>query len=335
MRTLRHHLVGLPLQRSAFAALDDALAVLGFADSASGALVLTADGKLQLDDSLLSEVRGAVCSADEDRLAKLSDRVRTATSRLEHATEGTGAAGDPVARILAVGEALRAFIAIPIVGKTVTSALYAQLVSGGFTGWPPAPSPSPGVRLTLDLVDLADACAAAGTPAAAVAQRWPQVPDEVHDLVAAFARRHVGFGPLPWEAKGWDDVSHVASQLGTIAAGVRPPPQPASGSTARFDGSLEAARHDCLAAWLDATERGLVLVRRAFHVGIRPHLTTTAPGCGVQPVELLFATFDELAALPLPADELATRRSEYGRNRAYLDAHAIDVADLERLARAA
>ncbi len=331
MRTLRDHLVGLPLQKSVFARLGDAGPQLGVPElEVDDGVALADDGRLLVADGFMSRTAAALCDRSPESVRVQAGSVRVATSRLETATERT-TNGDPLSSILAVGAALRSFIAIPILGKAVTDALLARLRDAGFEGPAPHPRPSPGLRLTSDLVALGDACARTGWSPEEIAATWPEVPEPVRLLVESFAADHVGFGPMPWDAPGWEHPAYVVSHLVTIAGRVRRLPDDEVPPAPDLGAGHVAMLYDALAAWLEATERGLVLVRRAFYVGIRPQLVDAAAQLGTRPSDLLFVTFDELAtSLPSPG-ELADRREAYVANRSYLETHGVDVSGLEAL----
>ena len=68
------------------------------------------------------------------------------------------------------------------------------------------------------------------------------------------------------------------------------------------------------------------------HAGMRHRLPGVGRRLGTNPGDVLFMTFDELAAGAPAPDTVARRRAAYAESRAYLEAHAIRVSVLDRLA---
>jgi hypothetical protein len=332
VRVLRAHFVGLPLQVSAFSAPTDVRDALEIPGEGRPWFVLNDDGYLMIDDARMTESAVRLSESGSEDLTRVAQRVRALTDDLSTAIRcprpSRGAARESV---VAVGRALRRFLPLAIVGKPITTALYRSLLATGFDGPPPAPSPSPGSQLTIDLTALAHACSAEGMEPAAVSRRWPEVPAPIHRLVATFARDHACFGPVPWETIGYEDPHYVAARLAGVVRAVRSPPDVGRRPTWEPESARAHALHLALSSWLEATEWGLALFRAAFHGCIRVMIDDCAEATGRAPIDVVFMTFDELASRVPSPSELADRRSAYRSSQHYLDAHAIDITSLDRL----
>jgi hypothetical protein len=84
-----------------------------------------------------------------------------------------------------------------------------------------------------------------------------------------------------------------------------------------------------LAAWLDATENGILLVREAFIRGMLCDLRALATN--PRPSDFLFMTFEEVVGDAPPQTVIDERRSEYLGDAAYLTRNGITSTDLDRL----
>ncbi len=296
-------------------------------------MTLDSAGDLQVDSGALEDIaRRWVLATTVEAALGLSERIDAIVARLESLTTSTTAPlASTESRLLTIGDALSEFMPLPILAKMFIGAMLAWLRRHGFDGPLPLPSPSPGARLAADLATLAERCAATGISPAELRDRWPGVPPEVAAMVRQFAADHCGFGPLAWEAPGFDEPSFVLEAM-VLSAGHLRGPEPRQEPIATvFNSSLAAAVYLALGSWIDVAERGILMVRRSFHISILPLLAPTASVSGVTPIDILFARFDEIAdGLPSPS-VLRMRRQRYETSTSYLDRNGIKPERLDHL----
>ena len=116
-----------------------------------------------------------------------------------------------------LGARVAALIPYGILSKFVPDALYEVLKSSGDTDDPPFPVRSPATELTREAASLYVSCRARGFSPDRLMSEWPDVPAEVASLVGReFCRGHTGFGPLAWEAAGYEDPRYVFGILAGI-----------------------------------------------------------------------------------------------------------------------
>ena len=347
----RRRLVRLPLQRSLFTRLEGAAVLLGLADSLPGGRFgawLDKCGDLFLDRShveqLAKSLRGRLTpeqieaseQAHRDCCASLvaaTDRAERLASSAD-AAELRGLAGE-------LGDRVAAIIPYAILSKFVPDALCQALAAAGEALPPPFPRPSLGAELVESSLELHRACLALGFPPRRLDAEWPAVPPEVASIVRRFCRDHVGFGPLQWEAPGYEDPRYVfgmlRAALGDSARdGEERRTRVDENGTRAADGTEESsATRAYLAFWLDFLERETWYVRRAFHRGMIPILRRLAAvqrsareAVGAE--DLLFLEIGELRS-DAAAPDLAARRREYLADSDYLKRHGIDAARLGAL----
>ena len=343
----RRRLVGLPLQRSMFADIHRAPALIGLHGVLPDdrlAARLDEDGDLYLDtsdvDRLVSALPARVSPGHVEEmrrtLAAVCARVEAAT---ECAQECASAAGDPEIRtsLSALGDALAALLPFGILSKFVPDALLAALEMRGNMGDPPFPPRSPGAELTRALAALCISCRARGFSPDRLATAWPDVPIEVTRSIGSFCRDHTGFGPLAWEAAGYEDPRYVISILESTLADGDPEAllrrldgaAQRNGSSGVPDPRTEAgAVRQLLADWLIFLDRETWLVRRAFYRGMLPLLRRLVPDyqrtfAGFVPDDLLFVELGELLATPAGAPPVAERRAKYLADGAYAAKYGI------------
>ncbi|HYT30172.1 MAG TPA: hypothetical protein VEN82_05305 [Actinomycetota bacterium] len=240
------------------------------------------------------------------------------------------------------GEAVSALVPFGVLSKVLPDALLRALRAAGDDLPPPFPRVSAGRELSAATAGLFEACLARRYPPERLEADWPDVHPDVASLLRSFCEHQTGFGPLPWEAPGYEDPRYAIAMLRTAFAGADGPPAtgsaphqraaepgPEAPAVAGLDGRSGSLRA-LLACWLDFLERETWHVRRAFHRGILPLLRrlaagTTAPS-GAAPDLLLFLGLDELTAgAPEPASLTLAgeRRDAYLGDGEYLRKHGV------------
>ena len=356
MTPYRRHLVGLPLQRSLFSQIDrapEAIRLTGVLAEDRFKVWLDDDGDLFLDRSdvellgaalaerltpaFLAEMRRSLASSCSAVL-EAAERART---RAPHADEAQARAllGD-------LGAQLAALIPFGILSKFVPDVLYGALASTGDDAAPPFPLESPGAALTKAVAALHIDLGASGFSPERLLAEWPDVPPEVADLAHAFCGTHVGFGPLPWEAPGYEEPRYVFGVLqatfvdddpaDVLRRLAQPTPSPPSAHGRSHDA---AVLRSTLAAWLEFLENETWYVRRAFFVGVLPLLRRLAPAyrrgdSAPAPEDLLFLELRELTSAADLASARA-RRARYLARTDYLSKHGIMAARLTTMLEAA
>lgn len=355
MTPYRRHLVGLPLQRSLFSGIDrapEAICLTGVLADDRFKAWLDDDGDLFLDRSdvellvaalperltpaFLADMErslAAACSA----VLEAAERARTHAPRADE-MQARALLGD-------LGAQLAALIPFGILSKFVPDVLYGALASAGDDSGPPVPLESPGAALTKALAALHIEFAARGFSPERLLAEWPDVPPEVADVAQVFCGAHVGFGPLPWEAPGYEEPRFVLGVLETTFADDDPTDvlrrltRPTSPPTAAPEGSDIAALRSTLAAWLEFLEHETWYVRRAFYVGLVPLLRRLVPayqrgGSGRAPEDLLFLELHELTTAGDFAHAPA-RRARYLAQADYLSKHGVTADHITKILEAA
>jgi hypothetical protein len=342
----RRRLIGLPIQRSLFARIEWAPRVLGL--DRPLAARLDDDGDLYLDrasaNDVAAEFRSALSPSSAARLEAehraacraVVEETASAAAAADAADEATGPAEagcrDAIGRLAARVETVVHF---GIVARFAPDAVLDQLRRAGDDRPPPTPVPSPGRRLLVALGELSLRCHRHGFPPDRLAAEWPAAPDDVRRDVAAFGAAQAGFGPLPWDAPGYEDPAYTVRSMAEAFGGLPPEdirrrlgapsagPSPASGGP-----SPELRAY--LAFWLEFLERETWFVRRAFFVGMLPLLRRLARLQSEPRADtLLFCRIEELIRQPPPPDVVEARRTAYLADHTYLGRHGIGP---ERLA---
>lgn len=338
MTPFRRYLVGLPLQRSLFSRIDrlpEILGVTGVLPADRVRTWLDDDGHLYLDrkdievlaagleerltPALADEMcrsLGATCCALEEAIACCARLASSATA--------------PEARLLLaeLGDRVAALIPYGLLSKFVPDALYRVLIRQEGDTVPPIPRSSPGAALTLDAYSLYLTCCALELPPARLLAEWPLVPGAIAAELRAFCVAHAGFGPLRWEAPGFEDPRYA---LGVLAATFAdddaiPGRLPCTPATAGVEGprsAPESPLRRTLAAWLEFLERETWYVRRAFYVGMAPLLHRVASLEGVCADDLLFLEFAELNSVTAHLGRMQARRAKYLEQTEYLSENGI------------
>jgi hypothetical protein len=341
MTPYRRRVVRLPLQRSLFGRLGEAAALVRVADAfpdgrfaawldAAGDLFIDPAAVRRLVDALPASLTAEHVEAVEWRLRACCEALTAAT---EYAASRAPDADEAELRRLAceLGERVAALLPYGILSKFVPDALLAVLAAQGDRGVPPFPRPSPGAELAAGTTRLWSDCLALGWPPQRLEAEWPVVESRVRARVVAFCRENVGFGPLQWEAPGYERPRYVfAVMRATFAepwpvAGAAAVPAPAAAPSAAGTESPSLTRRH-LAVWLHFLERETWYVRRAFYRGMVPLLRRLAGYGGrdevLAPEDLLFLEIDEIR-LGAPAAERPARRREYEADSRYLARHGI------------
>jgi hypothetical protein len=327
VKPFRPHFVGLPLQRSLFAGIDRLPTVLGLSgvlpdDHAS--VWIDADGDLYLDKADIEQLAGALAgSLTPEFLARLERSLVRACEELRETTARCSqrapvASLDEVRDLVAeLGAKVARVVPFGILTKFVPDVLYQALTA--MTGEaPPTPQESPGASLTRDAYALYAECRARGFPPGRLRTEWPCVSPDVAARVRRFCADHVGFGPLRWEASGYEDPAYVFAVLEATFGGEDRAPlasmRPTAPRGADADDERAVALRCTLAVWLEFLELETWYVRHAFYVGMVPLLRRIAEETRVGPVapdDLLFLELRELTA-PAPDGSAArSRRARY------------------------
>jgi hypothetical protein len=168
---------------------------------------------------------------------------------------------------------------------------------------------------------------------------WPAVSPSVAAVVRNFCASQAGFGPLAWDAPGYEEPQYVIRILRTAFAGsdpdeMRPWRAHQPSLSARASGAPQTtALRRVLAFWLDFLERETWYVRRAFYVGMLPLLRRLTAGyqrrfCGFRLEDLLFLEIQELTAGSGDPEIINARRRCYLADTAYLTHHGIEPGRL-------
>lgn len=343
----RRGLVRLPLQRSLFGKLGDAATLLGLADAVPGGRFgawLDKSGDLFLDrshverlvESLLGRLTPGYIEGVEQAHRACCASLATATERAADLARAVDAI-ELRSLVGELGERIAAILPYAVLSKFVPDALLRALAAAGDRLPPPFPRPSLGAELVEKSLGLHRVCLALGYPPERLDAQWPAVPPEVAALVRGFCNAHVGFGPLQWEARGYEDPGYVFGMLRaalgdstrevtTRALSQDESMRPASGT------AESSAVRGHLAFWLDFLERETWYVRRAFYRGMIPLLRRLgalqdAGRAASGAEELLFLEIDELRSDATPTD-VAARRREYLGDHGYLKRHGVDAGRL-------
>jgi hypothetical protein len=346
--------VGLPLQRSLFREVGRAGDVLDRAGILPGCRVpawIDERGDLHLD-------RAGVQRLAADLPARLTPERLEALRRAHQAActaiVETGERCARAARSLDEAEARRwlgelgahvaGLVPYGILSKFVPDALLRALAAAGDGGAPPFPERSAGAALTADLLALFLDCRARGYPPERLEAEWPAVAAEVAARVRGACDRLAGFGPLAWDAPGYEQPRYVfrvlraafgqvdpdelrrrlAAKKGSGVLNSTPDPFFAAGG-----GDSAAALRRALAFWLDFLERETWYVRRAFYRGLVPLLRRLAAGYRrrhpeFRPDDMLFLAIDELTAGGFDPAAVRARRETYLADREYLARHGVE-----------
>ena len=340
----RQYLVRLPLQMSTFSALDtapDVLYLTGDAPTVPVEVFLTESGDLHIDHSQLSVLIGAFEERVTPESAKrverelylrerrLSSAVATVETRC--ATLSPLTARQIVRDLL---ESVAQILPCGLLSKFVPDALMRVGLRLGETTPPPFQRRSAGSTLSLELYDLGRFCMRFGFEPKLLAAHWPDVPGRVRSAVHTFCRNHQGYGPLPWEAPGFEEPRYTVDVLNEVFGDreVLPPAHPPLRTAVRR-GSDGPWHRRLLASWLRFLDYETFFVRCAFYRGVLPLLRVVAAEWPSSAGQLLFLRADELGE-PFDddlVDMAIERRRAYQSTPAYLTRHGISLSRMDAL----
>jgi hypothetical protein len=348
----RRHIVGLPLQRSLFREAATAATTIGLPGLSSKLdfpARLDENGDLFLDRSQVSALTKALRSwFTSENLELMHTTHAIACDALVDATENAarvaasldGAAARRVTEDLA--NRMAVVLAYGVLSKFVPDTLFSALADAGDVEPPPFPKTSAGAELMQNMFALYQACCVLNYTPQRLQREWPRVPSEVFHLVSKFCNRQTGFGPLAWDAPGYEDPNYVVRLLHSAFDEVNAEQirrrlsfaQQFAVARPTIDVPAKiAALRRVLGFWLDFLERETWYVRRAFYFGMIPLLRQLAAKYyreipTVQPVDLLFLEIGEAIAGTVDLAVIQTRRRRYMENSEYLLLHGIKLSHL-------
>jgi hypothetical protein len=142
-------------------------------------------------------------------------------------------------------------------------------------------------------------------------------------LVRHFCADHAGWGPLAWEAPGYETPRYVTAMLDAAFGEESEDSMPVVGHQERDNAAGDDALGDYLAFWFDFLERETWYVRRAFWLGIVPLLRAGLRVGEVSGADVLFLTSAEVMAGGADRGVVADRRRVYFADQEYLAHHGI------------
>src|SRR5262245_15936777 len=293
----RRHIVGLPLQRSLFREAARAATTVGFPGLSSEQdfpARLDENGDLYLDRARVAALTKALPPwftpenlelMHTTHLAACDASVDASKNAARVAVSPNDASARKLSEDLANRMAL--VLAYGILSKFVPDVLLRALADAGDAEPPPFPETSAGAELIQNTFALYQACRALDYTPQRLQHEWPHVPLEVSQLVRHFCAHQTGFGPLAWDAPGYEDPNYVVRLLHSAFDDVsaeqvrRRLPRAERPAVARSTKDLSmkiAGLRRLLGFWLDFLERETWYVRRAFYVGMIPLLRQLAAG---------------------------------------------------------
>lgn len=292
---------------------------------------MSSNGDLVVDHSAVEALRRDFRDKLQgDYLGSLQQRLDATLSDARAISSDGKHSSDPLDALADVGMVLRNVVTLVILGKFLTGELLEEIHRRVGDAPIPFPSPSPGSTLAMDLGELAIACADAGYSPPRLASEWPDVGVEVKKHVLRFADDHVGFGPLAWEAPGYDDPSFVVAAMTSVVGGSS---RSLITQTVEPVGQSIKGLHDALASWMMLLEFGIVFVRGAFYRVVVPAAIELGSRGDVSATSVPFMTFAELHTGAPSTAEIARRRQAYMTNTRYLKKGSIDPDRVDRLMR--
>ena len=318
---------------------------LGLADGlpdCGPAAGLDGQGNVWLDQDVVERVRHAFIRRRGPAYVEEVEQTRDGRcAALVSATKAAGEAAaspdlDPGTARATLGEIegrMSELLPYAILTKFVPELLLQALQDAGDHGPLPIPSPSPGAKLSGDLLDLHLHCLARGYPAERLETEWPEIDSDVAARVRSFCKDHTGFGPVTWEAPGMETPLFVIGSMRTAFAGThaqslldRLPPEGGEQADAPLDpwtGQLRTA----IRAWLEYMDLEIWYLRAAFYLGVLPLLrryVLGGRGAGdVAPSDLLFAEIGPLLEGRLDARTLHARRVRYWADTEYVSRNSV------------
>lgn len=311
---------------------------------------LDEDGDLYLDRTSVERLSVALAgNLSAECLDDMDRALVTRCAALEEATERArrcagGADADEARRLIGeLGACIRALVPFGILSKFVPDVLCRALTAATGADIPTLRSESPGAVLARESLALFAACEARGFSPDRLLREWPRVPPAISDRVVAFCGAQAGFGPLRWEAPGYEDPLYVFAVLDAAFAGLDPEElsrrlgagaRARAASEARAQPPAGGALARTVVLWLEFLERETWYVRRAFYVGLRPLLMRLLAeyrthDAAVTAEDVLFLELDELAAPGPDLERARARRARYVGNSAYLAEHGLSAGRLD------
>lgn len=342
----RRRLIGLPIQRSVFARISRGPAMAGLCGVLPGdrfGARLDEVGDLYLDTSHIDRLAQALPGLATSEfllemrhgLAARSAAVVECTAR---AAQVAAVGTEAEARVLLteLGDAVAELIPYGILSKFIPDQLLGLLEAAGDTAGPPFPARSPGSELARAAARLGAGCLARGFPPERLLREWPEVPHDIVVQVGNFCRAHRGFGPLAWEAEGYEEPRFLFGVLAVVLNGARPEDmlQRLAGEPAAPEARDDSPLRGLLAEWLDFLEHETWYVRRAFYVGMVPLLRRLAAGQRrihheLAAEDLLFLGLDELATAEIDGPTAVKRRMQYFADGEYLKKYPVTPERLQ------
>ncbi len=339
---MRESLVGLPLQRSTFSQLWSVGALVGSShvlpDGRFGAR-LDNKGNLLVDKGHIlamkrafpPEPSAAFLTALEtrrrNRCAALLDSVRQVDAPIATTASGLVAESGLLVRRMAD------VLPYAILTKFVPEILSDWLTTDPILELTKPDRPSPGLQLTHNLEQLAVWCERCGWPPARVRADWPDVDPAVAGAVIDFSAAHAGFGPVAWEARGFDDPAFVLRMLERMEPqNVARPAQGGADSREIVPAApVGMDPLDVLMSWLEFTEFQIWYIRHAFFNGLIPRLSALAKCEQREPQTMLFMSAEELAGSWPTERELSLRMEAYWSDSVYLSHNDVPAERLSQL----
>src|SRR5262249_41848381 len=219
MEPYRRRLLTLPLQRSLFREIGRAGEFLGLTDvlpAGCSWVWLDDQGDLFLDRCSVELLAAALpARLTPERLGAMEQAHRAACASLLQVTEKAACCAaeldDSAARALLseLGYRVAELIPYGILSKFVPDLLFETLVATGDEGRCPFPSRSAGAELSDAVVALHLRCLELGYTAERLEAEWPTVSPPIAAAVRNFCAHQTGFGPLAWEAPGYEEPWYV------------------------------------------------------------------------------------------------------------------------------
>ncbi|MBA3551574.1 MAG: hypothetical protein H0W27_01720 [Actinobacteria bacterium] len=353
--------MGLPLQRSLFGRLDEAADLLGVAHALpegrfearvdeDGDLFVDRASVLLVEEALGVRLRQGNLLALEGRHRERCEAL-VRTTDLAHRSGASLHGSDIRAALRDLGDRIADILPYGILSKFVPDLILRALSERGAPGPTPFPDPSPGAELSADLWRLRRRCASEGYGPARLMADWPGVDAPVKAMVRGFCLRQTGFGPLPWEAPGFEDPVYVIGAMAAAFPEGEPPsirlkggPGASPGTPRGTGGAADPSRHvhelhQLLAFWLEFLELETWHVRRAFYIGVAPLIRRlfeelAAGEPSLVPEDLFFLTIEELTADSPGAGRVEitrTRRATHAADTAYRERYGIQPGRLHAL----
>jgi hypothetical protein len=266
--------------------------------------------------------------------AALRSTCRTVQAVTRRAEQCASAAAPAELRAIAaeLGEAVSRVLRFGILSKFVPDRLRTALPAEAGT---PFPAESMGLALARSLAALNDDCLSLGYPPQRLAAEWPRLPAGPLQLLLRFCADHAGYGPVAWDAPGYEDPRYTITALRAMTGAAkaaparRPGPNPGAQSAKQADPLRRA-----LGEWLKFLERENFYQRRAFNAGLVPVLRRLAPSlskAGLTPEDLLFLDLRALVGTEPNLEQARSRREAYWANKGYLSHHGIEPGRLSAM----